>query len=67
MAGKLCPKCGNLTLFESPSGRKCSKCPYEVVFPPNNGKGGRGYKCPLCGHFTMFYGKCSNCGAKEKN
>ena len=26
MAGKICPKCGQFTFFETVSGRKCTKC-----------------------------------------
>lgn len=67
MAGKICPKCGKATLFESPTGRKCTnpECGYKVDVPPNGGVGGKGKKCPICGKFTMFNGKCTNCGAKE--
>lgn len=65
MAGKICPKCGKPTLFETPTGRKCSQRQYEVYSPPNGGKGGQGRKCPICGRQTMFNGKCTNCGAKE--
>ncbi|MDE6671028.1 MAG: hypothetical protein K2K16_02405 [Ruminococcus sp.] len=65
MAGKLCPKCGNFTLFETLTGRKCTKCGYGVYVPPNNGKGGRGQKCPICNSMSMFNGKCTKCGAKE--
>lgn len=47
MAGKLCPKCGKLTLFETSTGRKCTKCGYIVYLPPNGGRGGLGKKCPF--------------------
>lgn len=63
MAGKLCPKCGKYTFFESKSGRKCSNCGYEMIIPPNGGPGGKGHKCANCGKFTVFNGKCTNCGA----
>ena len=64
MAGKICPNCGKLKFFETPNGRKCSKCNYEVHLPPNNGKGGLGTRCSLCSKQTVFNGKCTNCGAK---
>ena len=38
MAGKLCPNCGNQTLFATSTGRKCTKCGYEIVVPTNGGK-----------------------------
>ncbi|MDE6780357.1 MAG: hypothetical protein K2J40_02720 [Ruminococcus sp.] len=65
MAGRLCPKCGNYTFFETTTGRKCTKCNYAIFVPPNNGKGGRGKRCPNCRLMTMFDGKCTRCGAKE--
>lgn len=40
MAGKMCPKCGKYTFFESNAGRTCSKCGYTMTLPANNGKGG---------------------------
>lgn len=64
MAGKLCPKCGKFTFFETTNGRKCSKCEYKMVLPANNGKGGRGQKCSNCSQYTVFDGKCRNCGAR---
>ena len=63
MAGKLCPKCGSRTFFESTTGRKCTKCGYEMIVPANSGKGGQGTKCYNCGRMTVFNGKCRNCGA----
>ena len=66
MPGKKCPNCGELTLFETNTGRQCSNCGFEVNLPPNGGKGGKGKRCVLCGSFTVFNGKCTNCGAKEK-
>lgn len=63
MAGKICPKCGQFTFFETVSGRKCTKCGYTMTVPANEGKGGRGQKCSNCGQFTVFNGKCRNCGA----
>ena len=63
MAGKMCPFCGKLTFFETPQGRLCSKCNYEMILPANSGKGGKGSKCSYCGKFTVFNQKCSNCGA----
>ncbi|GHS92501.1 hypothetical protein AGMMS50276_00530 [Synergistales bacterium] len=64
MAGKLCPKCGELTFFESKDGRECTKCGYKMTLPPNDNKGGQGRKCSNCGKMTVFADKCRNCGAK---
>lgn len=66
MAGKLCPKCGKFTFFESTSGRKCSKCGFTMTVPANSGKGGRGTKCANCGKLTVFDNKCRSCGATFK-
>lgn len=66
MAGKVCPDCGKATLFETPTGRKCTKCGYSIYLPPNNGKGGLGKRCPICGKQSVFNGKCTKCGAKQK-
>ena len=67
MAGKLCPNCNELTFFKTTGeNRKCSKCGYEMIVPPNAGKGGRGKKCANCGKLTVFNNKCSNCGAPFK-
>ena len=66
MAGKLCPRCGKYTFFESTSGRKCSKCGYTMTLPANEGKGGRVQKCSNCNKLTVFNGKCRNCGAQYK-
>lgn len=63
MAGMMCPKCGKATFFKTPTGRKCTKCGFEMVIPVNEGKGGRGKKCPNCGKMTVFGNKCSTCGA----
>lgn len=67
MAGKVCPKCKKMTLFETNTGRECSKCGYSVNMPLNDRKGGRGKKCVMCGKMTVFNGKCTKCGAKEGN
>ncbi|MDR2833897.1 MAG: hypothetical protein LBV67_09290 [Streptococcaceae bacterium] len=64
MAGMKCPKCGNLTFFEIPTGRKCSKCGYEMKVPAD--KKGKGKKCFNCGKYQVFDGKCRNCGAIYK-
>jgi len=45
---------------------KCSKCGFEMIIPPNSGKGGRGKKCANCGKLTVFNNKCNNCGAIYK-
>ena len=63
MAGAKCPKCHELTFFSTPSGRKCSHCGYEMKVPANSGKGGRGDLCSNCKKYTVFDGKCRNCGA----
>ena len=31
MAVKKCPNCGNWTMFETPTGRECSKCGFAVT------------------------------------
>jgi len=72
MAGKLCPECGNLTFFESKTGRLCSRCGYTMTLPINESKGGKGRRCSNCGKSTVFEqtvqgnSKCSNCGATYK-
>lgn len=64
MAGKLCPNCNELAFFKTTGeNRKCSKCGYEMIIPPNSGKGGRGKKCTYCGKLTVFNNKCNSCGA----
>ncbi len=63
MAGKRCPKCDEQTFFETATGRRCTKCGYEMKLPANDGKGGRGSKCSSCDKLTVFNGKCRNCGA----
>ncbi|MEI3412327.1 MAG: hypothetical protein V8Q57_03250 [Blautia sp.] len=65
MAGKLCRNCTNC-LKTTGENRKCSKCGYEMIVPPNVRKGGRGKKCANCGKLTVFNNKCSNCGATFK-
>lgn len=44
---KKCPNCGKRTMFETPTGRECSKCGFAVTAPINDGKGGKGYQCPI--------------------
>jgi ribosomal protein S27AE len=66
MAGKMCPKCGALTFFESLTGRKCSKCGYTMTLPQGSGKGGKGQKCSNCNSFRVFNNKCAECGATYK-
>lgn len=70
MAGKLCPKCGKFTFFETTTGRKCSKCGYTMIVPnlnPNGmSAGGKGMKCSNCGRQTVFNNRCTNCGAQYK-
>lgn len=65
MPGAMCPKCGELTFWNKPFGKQCSKCGYKVFSNPNEGKGGKGKKCPICKKFTFFNGKCTSCGAHE--
>ena len=67
MAGKLCPECNQFTFFSTATGRKCTKCGYEMILPVNDGKGGKGFKCSNCNKFTVFNGKCKNCGAIYKS
>ncbi len=62
MAGRKCPKCGELTLFTTPTGVECSRCGYKGTVPVNGGFGGKGKKCPVCGNYQVFDGKCRNCG-----
>lgn len=65
MAGKVCPNCGEQTLFLSKGkNRECSNCHFQLIVPPNSGKGGSGKKCANCGARTVFNGVCKNCGAK---
>lgn len=44
---KKCPNCGKWTMLETPTGRECSKCGFAVTAPINDGKGGKGYQCPI--------------------
>lgn len=62
MPGMKCPKCGKLTFFSTPTGKKCTSCDYEVKTFPGPGPG---QKCPICGKRTFFNGKCRSCGARE--
>ena len=34
-------------MLETPTGRECSKCGFAVTAPINDGKGGKGYQCPI--------------------
>lgn len=70
MAGKMCPNCGKMTFHISPTGRKCSKCDYEMTVRPNKGKGGKGTLCANCGEHKVWpdknnkkKSKCAGCGA----
>ncbi len=55
--------------FQTPTGRKCSQCGYEMVTKPEGEKGGRGKRCSNCGEFKVLRDertnieKCSQCGA----
>ena len=64
MAGMKCPECGKMTFFNTPKGRKCTNCGFEMIVPPNEGKSGKGTKCSNCGRNTVFNNKCTNCGTK---
>lgn len=64
MAGKMCPSCAEQTFFQTPTGRRCSKCSHTMVLPANDGKGGRGSKCSNCSELKVFNNKCRGCGAK---
>lgn len=44
---KKCPNYGKWTMLETPTGRECSKCGFAVTAPINDGKGGKGYQCPI--------------------
>ena len=61
MGGK-CPNCGKLTYFTTNTGGKCTQCNYQGTTPPNGGMGGKGQRCPHCGKYQVFNGKCRNCG-----
>ncbi|MBP3610991.1 MAG: hypothetical protein J6J42_11735 [Lachnospiraceae bacterium] len=65
MAGKICPKCGEQTLWNKGNKLVCSRCEYTIIIPPNQGMGGKGKKCPVCGKYTWFNGRCNNCGSHE--
>ena len=66
MPGMACPRCSELTFYRKGNKRICSKCGYTVTESPNEGKGGKGQRCPMCGKFTWFKGKCNACGAHEE-
>ena len=62
-AGKMCPRCAKYTFINTPTGRKCSQCGYEMIVSPGPGKG---TKCSNCNKYQVFDGKCRNCGAIYK-
>ena len=68
MAGMACPKCGQLTFFETARGRKCTKCGYQAIVPIRNqdgiSSGGKGKQCSICRKHTVFNGRCTNYGTK---
>ena len=66
MAGKMCMKCGKQTLWNKGNKLVCSNCDFTVNLPSNDGKGGKGQKCPSCGKFTWFNNRCNSCGANTK-
>lgn len=55
--------------FSFPNERQFIECQFfwefRVMVPSNGGMGGKGQKCPVCGKYTWFRGKCNSCGAKE--
>ena len=65
MAGAICPKCNNQTLYRDKTDamkRKCTKCGCITNTPSaNNGKGA---KCPICKRFTLKNNLCESCGTK---
>ena len=63
MAGAICPHCGEQTFFTKGGKAECSRCGTTMTVPPNDGKGGRGKKCPNCKRFTVFGNTCRFCGA----
>jgi hypothetical protein len=60
-----CPKCGNRTFHQTPNGRECSRCGYDINFP--GGIDG-GHQCHHCGKRAVFENQgvmtCKNCGAQ---
>ena len=64
MPGKRCAKCGNATVFTRGNKAVCSSCGAEYTLPSNSGRGGKGQRCPFCGRYTWFDGRCNACGAK---
>ena len=71
MAGKMCTNCGEMTFHKTPTGRKCSKCDYEMKVPPQGGTGGTGSECANCGTHKVRQVpdrankfKCTGCGAE---
>jgi hypothetical protein len=66
MAGMMCPnpKCGKQTFFQTPTGRKCSRCGCTMILRANEGKGGRGGRCSNCRENKVFKGRCRGCGAE---
>lgn len=66
MAGRKCPRCNQLTFFVNGRNGECKSCGYEMQVPANEGKGGKGKRCPNCGKYTVFNDACSNCGARYK-
>ncbi len=61
MAGKVCPQCGQATLFISLGGRTCTQCGFKAIVPVSAGKG---KKCVTCGKFQVFNNTCNGCGTK---
>jgi len=65
MAGAICPKCGNQTLYREKSDalkRRCTKCGCQTIEQSANN--GRGFKCPICKRFTLKNDRCESCGTR---
>lgn len=64
MSGSKCPYCGKSTFIKTATGGQCTSCGKIMTTPANDGKGGRGKKCPRCNHYTIFDNVCRSCGAR---
>lgn len=59
MPGKKCIRCGQLKVYETPTGGKCTECGH--IYDDRPGPG-RGKRCYICGTSTVKNGKCTQCG-----
>ena len=63
-----CPVCGNRTFHETPTGRRCSRCPAEDTWSPGQG---RGEQCRNCRRWMVFENQgvmtCRNCGTRRSS